>query len=192
LAHAKRASVLTDISVFIAKPAELAGVREQARKAAERAVALAPGLGEAHLTLAAVRAWGLLDFAGAATEFDRALALAPGSARVQMNFAGFAGQLGHFQPAIIAARRAVALDPQNVQTHVCIGAGSGSRTALRRGADGLPGRMFAPSKLSLGRAAYCKRAARIRAVRKGARELDDFSARLQFIKDFLSQLHFLV
>jgi serine/threonine-protein kinase len=120
-AHAMRASVLTDISVFVAKPAELAEVREQARKAAERAVALAPGLGEAHMTLAFVRWVALLDFAGALPEFDRALALSPGNANILRHFAGFNAELGRFQPAIIAARRAVALDPQNVEAHVELG-----------------------------------------------------------------------
>jgi TolB-like protein len=121
LAHAKRAFVLTAISVVAAKPAELAEVREQARKAAERAVALAPGLGEAHRTLAYVRWVALLDFAGALPEFDRALALSPGNANILRSFAGFNSELGRFQPAIIAGRRAVALDPQNVDAHIGLG-----------------------------------------------------------------------
>ncbi len=122
LAHAKRAVALTTISIFVdVKPSELDRVRAQAVQAAERAVALAPELGEAHLALATVRSTGLLDFAGAVPEFDRALALSPGSARVQRNFAAFAGQLGHSEPAIIAARRAVGLDPQNVDSHITLG-----------------------------------------------------------------------
>jgi serine/threonine-protein kinase len=122
LAHAKRAVALTDISIFIdVKPGELDRVRAQAVQAAERAVALAPELGEAHLALATVRSTGLLDFAGAAPEFDRALTLSPGSARVQRNFAAFAGQLGHSEPAIIAARHAVVLDPQNVDSQITLG-----------------------------------------------------------------------
>jgi len=46
-------------------------------------VVVAPDLGEAHATLASVRAYALFDYVGAAPEFDRALALAPGSAKVQ-------------------------------------------------------------------------------------------------------------
>jgi adenylate cyclase len=121
-AHAKRAAALADISIFgHLKPDELATVREQALQAAERAVVLAPELGEAHLALAGVRSNGLLDFAGAAPEFDRALALSPGSARVQRGFAGFAGQLRHFEAALNAAHRAVELDPQNVDSHIVLG-----------------------------------------------------------------------
>jgi TolB-like protein/Tfp pilus assembly protein PilF len=121
-AHARRANALADISIFVdLEPGELARVREQARQAGERAVALAPELGEAHEALASVLSNGLLDFAAAAPEFDRALALSPGSARVQMGFAAFAGQLGHFEAAIKAARRAVDLDPQNASAQVTLG-----------------------------------------------------------------------
>jgi serine/threonine-protein kinase len=121
-AHARRASALADISIFVdLKPEELARVREQARLAGERAVALAPELGDAHQALAGVLSNGLLDFADAAPEFDRALALSPGSARVQLGFAAFAGQLGHFGAAIKAARRAVDLDPQNANAQVTLG-----------------------------------------------------------------------
>jgi TolB-like protein/Tfp pilus assembly protein PilF len=122
LAHARRAVALSDISIFDnVSPTELARVRAQALQAAERAVALAPELGEVHLTLAQVRSNGLLDFDGAAPEFERALALSPGSARVQRGVAGFASQLGHFDAAVRAARRAVILDPQNVESHVELG-----------------------------------------------------------------------
>lgn len=121
-AHARRASALADISIFVdLRSEELAQVREQARQAGERAVALAPELGDAHQALAGVLSNGLLDFADAAPEYDRALALSPGSARVQMGFAGFAGQLGHFDAAIKAARRAVDLDPQNANAQVTLG-----------------------------------------------------------------------
>ena len=57
-------------------------------------------------------------FGCAASEFDRALALAPGSAEVQSNFARFAGLLGHREAAQTAARRAVRLDPQNYYSHI--------------------------------------------------------------------------
>ena len=121
LAYSKRAIALNSIAIFYAKPAEIAAVREQALRAAERAVALAPELGETHLSLADVRANGLLDFSGAAPEYSRALVLSPGSARVQRNFAGFAAKLGHFEDAILAARRAVSLDPQNVDSQTTLG-----------------------------------------------------------------------
>jgi TolB-like protein/tetratricopeptide (TPR) repeat protein len=122
LAHSRRAIALTDISIFVdLKTADVAATRAQARQAAQHAVALAPGLGDAHLALADVLSVGMLDFAAAAPEFDRALALSPGSARVQMGFAAFAGQLGHSEAAISAARRAVSLDPQNGLVRLTLG-----------------------------------------------------------------------
>jgi TolB-like protein len=121
LAYAKQSHVLTDIAVFIGKRDEIADVREQALRAAKRAAELAPELGEAHAALAVVLAYGRLDFASALPEFELAMTLSPGSASVQRRYAGFASQLGHFQSAIIAGRRAVALDPQNVNSHVTLG-----------------------------------------------------------------------
>jgi TolB-like protein/tetratricopeptide (TPR) repeat protein len=120
-AHAQRARALDYFAIFVAEPSNRAGVRKQAREAAERAVALAPTFGEAHLELAQVLAYGTLDFRSALPEFDLALSLAPGSARVQSTFAGFASNLDHFDPARLAAQRAISLDPQNSQTHTILG-----------------------------------------------------------------------
>jgi TolB-like protein/tetratricopeptide (TPR) repeat protein len=112
-AYVGRARTLDAISIFVAKPTELTDLRGRARDAAEMAVALAPQLGEAHMAVAVTRAYALLDFAGAASEFDHAVALAPGSAYVQSRFAGFSSLIGHHDVAIKAVRRAVGLDPQN-------------------------------------------------------------------------------
>jgi TolB-like protein/predicted Zn-dependent protease len=92
-------------------------VLKKAREAAERAVALAPNSGEAHLATAVV-CQRTLEFACAASEFDRALALAPGNARVQSLFARFASLMGQREGAQTAARRAVRLDPQNYDSHL--------------------------------------------------------------------------
>jgi tetratricopeptide (TPR) repeat protein len=122
LAQCRRAAALGNLSIFVdLKAEELDRVRGQALQAAERAVALAPNLGEAHLALALARPYDFLDFGHAAPEFDQALALAPGSARVQAHYAGFAGQLGHFETAVNRARRAVTLDPQNIDLLIGLG-----------------------------------------------------------------------
>ena len=120
-AYAGRARSLGVLAVFHVDAGSRDEVRRQAVAAGERAVALAPQLGEAHATLAITRAYGLLDFAGAAPEFDRALALSPGNARVQRFYAEFSSALGHHLRALAAARRAVSLDPQNVSTHITLG-----------------------------------------------------------------------
>ena len=59
---------------------------------------------------------GAPDLAAAAREYERAVALAPGSAWVQRGFGFFAAKLGHFELALAAARRAVSLDPQKALT----------------------------------------------------------------------------
>jgi TolB-like protein len=92
-------------------------LQTKAREAADRAVALAPDFGDAHLAEAFV-CQRTLHFGCAASEFDRARALAPGSARVQGRFARFADLLGHREAAQTAARRAVRLDPQNYDSHI--------------------------------------------------------------------------
>ncbi|MGD0503220.1 MAG: TIR domain-containing protein [Steroidobacteraceae bacterium] len=121
LAYERRALALNDISIFAARPSEIAEVRAQAVESAERAVGLAPSLGEIHVTLAEVYAYGQLDFTRAVPEFERALILSPGSARVQRLVAAFMGQQGQFQKALVAARRAVSLDPQNLDAYTTLG-----------------------------------------------------------------------
>jgi len=121
LAHAGRAAALANLAIFNAKPEERAGLREQAKGAAEHAVVLAPQLGRAHLVLAELHAFLLLDYAGATPEFDRAIALSPGTAAVLEAFAGFSGQLGHFEAAVQSAQRALRLDPQDVEAYIGLG-----------------------------------------------------------------------
>jgi TolB-like protein/Tfp pilus assembly protein PilF len=86
--------------------------RHEAVNAVHHALELAPELAMAHLALAAVLRTSL-DFVGAYSEYERALALAPGDARSQRNFAVFAATMDHPGPALTAARRAISLDPQN-------------------------------------------------------------------------------
>jgi TolB-like protein/DNA-binding winged helix-turn-helix (wHTH) protein/Flp pilus assembly protein TadD len=88
----------------------------QARTQALKAVALAPELGEGHLALAVVCARSL-DFKGASAEFERARTLAPSNARVLRDYGQFAARMGRTDAGIAAARRGVALDPLNVESH---------------------------------------------------------------------------
>jgi serine/threonine-protein kinase len=116
MAYARRAAALDYIYKYPDDPRIRPDLISQAHAAAERAVALAPQLGEAHLVLAYANYRGVPDLAEAAREYDLALALAPGSAWVQRGFGWFASQLGHFDLAVNAARRAVTLDPQTART----------------------------------------------------------------------------
>jgi TolB-like protein/tetratricopeptide (TPR) repeat protein len=85
---------------------------EQTRRDAERAVALAPTLAEAH---AALGIWALLeghlDFAGAAAEVELAYRLAPNNAFILTREGSILSALGHADEAIAVTRRAIELDP---------------------------------------------------------------------------------
>jgi len=89
---------------------------EAAQAEALKAAQLAPELGESHLALAYV-AVTALDFAGAAREFERATALAPGSERILRGYSDFAAGIGHVDSGTAAARRAVELNPLNQQSY---------------------------------------------------------------------------
>jgi serine/threonine-protein kinase len=116
-AYTRRAGALLNLANSSRLDAAKA-LREQAAMAAERAVALAPDSGDAHAVLGRVRFEVYLDFGGCAAEFGQALALAPGSAVVQRNAAVYMAFLGHFEPALKAAQRAVDLDPQNFYSYL--------------------------------------------------------------------------
>jgi TolB-like protein/tetratricopeptide (TPR) repeat protein len=92
-------------------------LREQAIASAERAVALAPDLADAHLALEAAHSRILQDFVGADAECERALALEPGSVNVQGAVANWTDLKGKFEPALVAAQRVVSLDPQNWRSY---------------------------------------------------------------------------
>jgi TolB-like protein/Flp pilus assembly protein TadD len=120
LAHAKRATLISAAIIFNIAIA-VSNPREHARQEANLAVALAPEMAETHLAMAGVLAYGNLDFAGAAPELERAMALSPGNADVLASFASFESALGHYDIAIKAARSATVLDPLNFNTHTSLG-----------------------------------------------------------------------
>ena len=81
------------------------------------ALQLQPDLAEGHAVLGLIRMSHDWDWKGADTQFRRALELAPGSALVLNNAAVLAGIFGRYDEAIGLLRRAVALDPLNVEAH---------------------------------------------------------------------------
>lgn len=89
---------------------------EAAQAEALKAVQLAPELGESHLALAWVGVTSL-DFARAEREYERAMALAPGSERILRGYSAFAARIGHVDAGIAAARRAVELNPLNPNSY---------------------------------------------------------------------------
>jgi len=117
LAFANRSIALT---VYAANGESGPAIRESFDKAqadALKAIALAPDLAEGHMALAGYFENGALDFARANEEYERALALAPGNARVLQHYGRFAVDMGRTEAGIAAARRAVVLDPLSRNVH---------------------------------------------------------------------------
>jgi TolB-like protein/Tfp pilus assembly protein PilF len=88
---------------------------------AQRAIALAPDLAESHLALGNYFEFGALDFARANEEYEHALALAPGNARVLRDNSQFTVKMGRTDTSVAAARRAVMLDPLGHQSYTVLG-----------------------------------------------------------------------
>jgi TolB-like protein len=116
LAYAGWSLALAGYAGTFAHGPEVGDFYRQARAPALKAVALAPELAEGHLALAFVHD-NSLDFAGASEEFQRAMTLAPGNARVLRDFSEFAVSMGSTDAGIAAARRATVLDPLNSESY---------------------------------------------------------------------------
>ncbi len=122
LAFAARSIAL---NAYAEEGATGAAVRENFEKAqadARHALELAPDLAQAHMALAAVMNAGNLDFAQASEAYERALALGPGNAAVLGTSGSFAADMGHFDVALAATRRAVVLDPLARASHSALAA----------------------------------------------------------------------
>lgn len=120
-AYFGRASALIVASTHAAMSvAENERLRDEALLAARKAVEIAPTFGAPHATIGFVLA-SRRDFAGAAAEYEKALALAPGDARVYGRSAAFLVALGRFDEAVERARHAVELDPLDGLSHANLG-----------------------------------------------------------------------
>jgi TolB-like protein/class 3 adenylate cyclase/Flp pilus assembly protein TadD len=95
-------------------------VIDEARAAGERALALDPRLGEAHVSLGYI-AQSAFRWAEAERHFRRGLELSPGYVTGYHWFALLQGQLGRFEEGIALLRRAEALDPLSLPVRVALG-----------------------------------------------------------------------
>jgi serine/threonine-protein kinase len=110
------------------------GVHEnyaRAKADAHEAIALAPDLAEAHLSLANVLR-DSLEFTSAAAEYERAVMLAPGSARVLGDYGVFAAEIGQTEAGLGAVRHALVLDPLSSDAHAAL---AGALMAAHRYAE---------------------------------------------------------
>jgi eukaryotic-like serine/threonine-protein kinase len=87
-----------------------------ARTAAERALALAPNLPEAHLALGSYYGAVVLDYPQALEEYSAGHRLAPRNAELLADIAYAEQGLGHWPDAVRHYREALALDPRSVGT----------------------------------------------------------------------------
>ena len=87
---------------------------------ARQAIVLAPELAEGYRALAYIES-GTQEYTQGSEAYERALALAPGNARVLPEYSRFAAFMGRVDAGIAAGRRAVALDPLNSNCHYSLG-----------------------------------------------------------------------
>jgi TolB-like protein/cytochrome c-type biogenesis protein CcmH/NrfG len=95
--------------------AKILADRKESRAAADKAVALQPGLAYAYVVRAIAR-FDDPDFAGARADLQRAYALEPENADVLLSYANMAlSPVGDLQQAIAVQRKAAQLDPLNAR-----------------------------------------------------------------------------
>ena len=137
LAYAGRSIALeSHAENYAAGPA----VREYLTKAladAQNAIALAPSLGEAHMALAYLFERSL-DFTRASQEYTRALALAPGNARLLKDYGLFAVKMGQTERPRLGAPRGEFGSVKQRHPWFARSVSSDS-AALRRGSNGPQG-----------------------------------------------------
>jgi serine/threonine-protein kinase len=117
-AHARLA-----YTYLLAARAGLAPPKEaypRAREAALKALELDDGLAEAHAALGRVKFLFDWDWAGAETEFQRALELDPNSATAHQVYALYLSGMGRSEEAMVEIRRAQDLDPLALATSLSV------------------------------------------------------------------------
>jgi serine/threonine protein kinase/Flp pilus assembly protein TadD len=102
---------------FDPSPARLAAAKD----AADRALALDPNLPETHLALGYYRYYGQRDFTGALAEFQQAEKGLPNNVDVIEAIAFIQRRLGHWEEAISEWRRAIELDPHDINAYHALG-----------------------------------------------------------------------
>jgi TolB-like protein/Tfp pilus assembly protein PilF len=120
-AHSARARTLTAIANQYGEAQQLAALYDAAIAAAERAIALAPELADAHSTLGYTLFQGRFDVRGARAPFERSRSLGGGEATVLARFAQYSARAGRHADAEDAIQRALRLDPLNPLIHRAVG-----------------------------------------------------------------------
>jgi serine/threonine protein kinase/lipoprotein NlpI len=106
-------------------PARLAAAKD----GVDRALALNPDLPETHLALGHYRFYGQRDFTGALAEFQQAEQGLPNDVDIIEAIALVQRRLGHWDEAIAGQRRAIELDPRDINAYLNLAV---TYSALRR------------------------------------------------------------
>jgi len=123
LAYAGRSLALSTLVLYYSTPAPtIPASLNRALIDARKTIALAPGIAEGHLALASAYE-SSLEFTRAGEEYERALAMAPGNARVLRDYGNFAVMMGKSDTGLTMLRRAAGADPLNWVSHLLLGGG---------------------------------------------------------------------
>ena len=134
-AHAARARSLTTIANQYGEVTRRAGLYDAAIASAERAIAIAPDLADAHSTLGFTLFQGRLDARAARQPFERSVLSGSGEATVLARYAQYSARTGRDSEAGTAMARALRLDPLNPLIYRAAGS---VEYAARRYAESIP------------------------------------------------------
>ncbi|MGE3467089.1 MAG: protein kinase [Pyrinomonadaceae bacterium] len=92
----------------------------KARDAAQKSLAIDPSLSTAYVALASIKATYDWDFAGAETEYKRAIQFSPNNAEAHYSYGNFLVAMGRSDEALAEFRNALQIDPVslNIQTNI--------------------------------------------------------------------------
>jgi TolB-like protein len=134
-AHAARARSLTTIANQYGEVGRRAALYDAAIGSAQRAIAIAPDLADAHSTLAFTLFQGRLDARAAREPFERSVLSGSGEATVLARYAQYSARTGRDSEAVTAMKRALRLDPLNPLIYRAAGS---IDFAARRYAESIP------------------------------------------------------
>jgi TolB-like protein/lipoprotein NlpI len=113
LARAKLSRAESDLVFLSGGGEDIQQLNTNARAEAERALALAPDLVEAHLAIGYCELYGRSDYPAALAAFDTALKLHPNDVDALASKGNVLVFQGHFAEALTAYQQALASDPRN-------------------------------------------------------------------------------
>jgi len=134
-AHTARARSLTTIANQYGEVTRRAGLYDAAIASAQRAIAIAPDLADAHSTLGFTFFQGRLDARAAREPFERSVLSGSGEATVLARYAQYSARTGRDSEAVTAMTRALRLDPLNPLIYRAAGS---VEYAARRYAESIP------------------------------------------------------